>query len=362
MPPDLATLAEASFDAREASDNGTPPEPDAAGGQQPPADNGDTPPVNDNPNGDGDGQDDEQGHDSQANGDQGEGAQEDEEQGAGDAPADKQPKGNEAPKELTDDELLALARERGLPVGEEKKEEKKQDDSPREIVRPQEIDESTWGKMDNINRFIYDKLPYLTVRGEDGTEHRVKTREQLPGGDNFKYASQEERERFNDALTVQVNKAEKMHGDIVANIQQHQQQQAAQQRAQDTINDVERLQKEGVLPKINAKPGTPEFANEDGVKLANEIIQFQAKLEAEGEKISIYRAGKLFKAENPDKFAPPKPTTSSADDERKKISKNISGNGRGSQSQAKKASDTRPKFPTGMSAADIADYYGDQLD
>lgn len=274
----------------------------------------------------------------------------------------REPKGDEA-QELTNEQLLAELEKRGIKL----KEAKEGDDKPAQPQqpadwekRPTEIPEDVWGGMEPQAKFIYQKLPYITVQGKDGNTLRVKTPEQLP--DDFEFANPRAEAQFNSEVTSQSVRAEKMQADIIAHQRQSQQAQQAQETAKQTVADVERLQKEGIVPNFIAKPGTAEFNDDPGVKRANDIIAIRDEVNARGgEQISTYTAGLIYKAQHAEEFAP-KPEEkkgSPADAERKQASGKVAGTNRGDQA---KAATPRKNWGANTSLTDIADFYAKDLD
>lgn len=371
---DLATMAENRLDSLLAADEGNDPTPPAGGdggGQQPPAGGDDTPPANDDPNNnpDGDGKDPDNNQDGQDD-DPAKGNQppkgDEEDPAKGSQPTDDagKPKGDEAPKELSDDELMAELEKRGLKVAKKDEPEKQERKAP-EIVRPEELSESTWSGMKPVQRYIYNELPYITVDLVDAEGNKsqvsIKTPDQIPEG--LVYADARAQARAQNAFDEQNDRANNMYRGIQQNSQQAREQQQQQQENQAIIKGVEQLQADGIVPKITAQPGTPEFDKDPGVIRANQILEYRQKLINAGETVSVVSAGKMFKADNPDLYVT-KPVESPADKERREKSKNISGGGRGTPSQADKSEKTnaRTKYPVGMSATDIADIAGADLD
>lgn len=356
MQDDLGTIAENALNEMEQADsqNDTPPTPPE--GDQPNGegeDDTDSEDTNDNAPESGesdDVEDDETSEKDDSEEDDGSEESEDEDSDdEGDGEEDE-----ETPP-LTDEELLAEIEKRGLNKKDEKKEEERQP-----AKRPTEVPEQVWGEMKPWQQYVYQQLPYLEARAKDGTVLRVKTDEQVP--DDFDWISEQAKNQFyHKDIPAQSVRAEKLGTDISQRAQQQQQQAQQQQEANSVVKGIEELQKSGIVPKIKAQPNTPEFNQDPGVQRANDVLKLWQEYRQRGEQISIETAGRIFKAENPDLY---KPTKSPADAERKKKSRNIAGGGgRGTAGDAKKGSQAKPKaFPVGTSAADIADYYADQLD
>lgn len=356
---DLITDAENRLDSLIAADEGndTPPAGDdnqPPAGDEPAGDDTDNQPNGDDPNdgqGDGGGEEEEQ---------PGEGEEEEPGEGEEPNPDDAEPKGDEAPKPLSDDELIAELEKRGLKVA--KKDEEQQPKAP-EFKRPEELPNQVWDQMKPVQKYIYTGLPYITITGVQGegddakqVELQVKTPDQIP--DDFKFASTRAEKIADDAFLEQNKRADQMYNKIQQTSQQSQEQAQRQQETQQIISGVETLQKDGIVPKITTEPGTPEFDKDPGVIRANEILAYRQELINKGEQVSIVSAGKMFKADHPELYAP-KPAPK-GDAERAKASKRIAGGGRGTPASAKK--NDRPAFPPGTSASDIADFYSQDLD
>lgn len=270
--------------------------------------------------------------------------------------------GEEEPKTqgLSDDELLAELEKRGLKVS--KKDDDKKSDEPRQPQqwekRPSEVPEDTWNDMSATNKYIYNRLPYITVTSKDGDTFKIKTPEQLP--DDFEFASKKAESQFMSDVTAQSNRAEKMADELKQYLQHRQTQTRQQEESQRVVADVERLQKDGIVPKFTAKPGTSEFDNDEGVKVANEILKLRDEINADGnEKISVYRAGQIYKGMHPELYQK-KQTVAKGDAERKNAAAKISGS-TGGDNKSNKASQRR-RFPLGVSARDIVDAYDQDLD
>lgn len=341
MGMDLQTIAENRFDEIEAGDgDGGDPNPNQSQGEDDPVNN----------NSDDAAKDGESDVNKQKTNQEGE----EETYGKPSESGDSTKDGEEDQKtpELTDEQLLAEIEKRGIAKKEDDK--KSEDDKPTEVKRPEELPEKVWETMNPVQRVIYDQLPYVNIQGKDGEVIQVKTPEQLPN--DFEFANARAEAQFNTDMSAQSYKAEKMYERIQTEVQSRQQVTATQAESRRVVADVDKLQSEGVVPKIVAKQGTPEFDNDPGVIRANEILVYRDELRAKGDDVSVYVAGKLFKAEHPDLYAPKQ---AKGDTERKQVSRNIAGGGRGDQSQS---NNKRPIFRPGTTAADIVDYYDGQLD
>lgn len=260
---------------------------------------------------------------------------------------------------LSDEEFLKELERRGLKVAENKKEEPKKDDKPQPWEeRPDEIDEKLWNKSTPEEKFIYNSLDYITVKGKDGEELSVKLPTQLP--DDFEFASKRAEAQFYSAMSAQSSKAEKLMNKITSDREQTTKAEQEKAELDAIIADVDRLQDDGIVPKIKAKPGTEEFNTDPSVQLVNKILDFRDEYNRKhkGENISSYTAGLIYKAKNPKEFE--------TEDDKRRSSQDKSREKTASRVANKTTSANRPEYNTkafgkNASLTDIADYYADQL-
>lgn len=260
---------------------------------------------------------------------------------------------------LSDEEFLKELERRGLKVAEDKKEEPKKDDKPQPWEeRPDEIDEKLWNKSTPEEKFIYNSLDYITVKGKDGEELSVKLPTQLP--DDFEFASKRAEAQFYSAMSAQSSKAEKLMNKITSDREQTTKAEQEKAELDAIIADVDRLQDDGIVPKIKAKPGTEEFNSDPSVQLVNKILDFRDEYNRKhkGENISSYTAGLIYKAKNPKEFE--------TEDDKRRSSQDKSREKTASRVANKTTSANRPEYNTkafgkNASLTDIADYYADQL-
>lgn len=260
---------------------------------------------------------------------------------------------------LSDEEFLKELERRGLKVAENKKEEPKKDDKPQPWEeRPDEIDEKLWNKSTPEEKFIYNSLDYITVKGKDGEELSVKLPTQLP--DDFEFASKRAEAQFYSAMSAQSSKAEKLMNKITSDREQTTKAEQEKAELDAIIADVDRLQDDGIVPKIKAKPGTKEFNDDPSVQLVNKILDFRDEYNRKhkGENISSYTAGLIYKAKNPKEFE--------TEDDKRRASQDKSRQKAASRVATKTTSSQRPEynrkaFSNNASLTDIADYYADQL-
>lgn len=260
---------------------------------------------------------------------------------------------------LSDEEFLKELERRGLKVAEDKKEEPKKDDKPQPWEeRPDEIDEKLWNKSTPEEKFIYNSLDYITVKGKDGEELSIKLPTQLP--DDFEFANKKAEAQFYSAMSAQSSKAEKLMNKITSDREQTTKAEQEKAELDAIIADVDRLQDDGIVPKIKAKPGTEEFNTDPSVQLVNKILDFRDEYNRKhkGENISSYTAGLIYKAKNPKEFE--------TEDDKRRSSQDKSREKTASRVANKTTSANRPEYNTkafgkNASLTDIADYFADQL-
>lgn len=260
---------------------------------------------------------------------------------------------------LSDEEFLKELERRGLKVAEDKKEEPKKDDKPQPWEeRPDEIDEKLWNKSSPEEKFIYNSLDYITVKSKDGEELSIKLPTQLP--DNFEFANNKAEAQFYSAMSAQSSKAEKLMNKITSDREQTTKAEKEKAELDAIIADVDRLQDDGIVPKIKAKPGTEEFNTDPSVQLVNKILDFRDEYNRKhkGENISSYTAGLIYKAKNPKEFE--------TEDDKRRSSQDKSREKTASRVANKTTSANRPEYNTKVfgknaSLTDIADYFADQL-
>lgn len=290
-------------------------------------------------------------------------AQDDESEETPEDESDKEESGEseEEPKAqgLSDEEFLKELERRGLKVAEDKKEEPKKDDKPQPWEeRPDEIDEKLWNKSSPEEKFIYNSLDYITVKGKDGEELSIKLPTQLP--DDFEFANKKAEAQFYSAMSAQSSKAEKLMNKITSDREQTTKAEKEKAELDAIIADVDRLQDDGIVPRIKAKPGTEEFNTDPSVQLVNKILDFRDEYNRKhkGENISSYTAGLIYKAKNPKEFE--------TEDNKRRSSQDKSREKTASRVANKTTSANRPEynhkvFGKNVSLTDIADYYADQL-
>lgn len=290
-------------------------------------------------------QEDEQG---------GEGEQEDEQPKPEQTQEKQEPKAQkkqEQPQSISDEVLQAELERRGMVAT--KKQDQPQPEDPR-FSQPRELPDAVWSRMTEEGKYIYNQLPYLTIRGKDGIL-RVKSDEQIPP--NFEWADEAEKTQFySKELPAQVYRAEQLNAQVTKAVEDYNRELERQREAQTIVQGVEKLQANGILPKIPGERGSKEYEGSAELAYVNNVLGLWEQHHRQGENISIETAAYLYKAQHPDALKP-KPTTTPTDKMRKAKSTNINGGAKG-----KAMPEQRHTFPPGTMPSDIIDYYLDDFE
>ena len=298
--------------------------------------------------------DQEQSDQEQEGEQEGEGEQK-EEQPKPEQPKEKQepeaPKKQEQPQSISDEVLRAELERRGMVAT--KKQDQPQPEDPR-FSQPRELPDAVWSKMTEEGKYIYNQLPYLTIRGKDGIL-RVKSDEQIPP--DFEWADEAEKTQFySKELPAQVYRAEQLNAQVAKAVEDYNRELERQREAQTIVQGVEKLQASGILPKIPGERGSKEYEGSAELAYVNNVLGLWEQHHRQGENISIETAAYLYKAQHPDALKP-KPTTTPTDKMRKAKSTNINGGAKG-----KAMPEQRHTFPPGTMPSDIIDYYLDDFE
>ncbi len=284
--------------------------------------------------------------------------QEDEQEGEQpepEQPQEKQepeaPKKQEQPQSISDEMLRAELERRGMVAT--KKQDQPQPEDPR-FSQPRELPDAVWSRMTEEGKYIYNQLPYLTIRGKDGIL-RVKSDEQIPP--DFEWADEAEKTQFySKELPAQVYRAEQLNAQVAKAVEDYNRELERQREAQTIVQGVEKLQASGILPKIPGERGSKEYEGSAELAYVNNVLGLWEQHHRQGENISIETAAYLYKAQHPDALKP-KPTTTPTDKMRKAKSTNINGGAKG-----KAMPEQRHTFPPGTMPSDIIDYYLDDFE
>ena len=261
------------------------------------------------------------------------------------------PKRQEQPQSIGDEVLRAELERRGMVAT--RKQEQPQPEDPR-FSQPRELPDAVWSKMTEEGKYIYNQLPYLTIRGKDGIL-RVKSDEQIPP--DFEWADEAEKTQFySKELPAQVYRAEQLNAQVTKAVEDYNRELERQREAQTIVQGVEKLQASGILPKIPGERGSKEYEGSAELAYVNNVLGLWEQHHRQGENISIETAAYLYKAQHPDALKP-KPTTTPTDKMRKAKSTNINGGAKG-----KAMPEQRHTFPPGTMPSDIIDYYLDDFE
>lgn len=293
--------------------------------------------------------------DQEREADQGGENEQKDEQSEPEQPQEKQepeaPKKQEQPQSISDEMLRAELERRGMVAT--RKQDQPQPEDPR-FSQPRELPDAVWSKMTEEGKYIYNQLPYLTIRGKDGIL-RVKSDEQIPP--DFEWADEAEKTQFySKELPAQVYRAEQLNAQVTKAVEDYNRELERQREARTIVQGVEKLQASGILPKIPGERGSKEYEGSAELAYVNNVLGLWEQHHRQGENISIETAAYLYKAQHPDALKP-KPTTTATDKARKAKSTNINGGAKG-----KAMPEQRHTFPPGTMPSDIIDYYLDDFE
>lgn len=275
--------------------------------------------------------------------------------------------------EISDEEFEELAKKRGYakqPSDTEKqqaetKAKEEKDQLERLTRKPSEIPEDVWADTPTNNKIVYNKLPIITARGENGQTVNVKLPSQLPP--NFQFADERARQEFVAAVQQQTNTMNQMLTALNNRDEQVKQENARREEAKMVVSEISRLQKAGLLPSPKAKPDDANFGDDPAVKVINNVLSYRIQRASQGVNLSVEDAFKLYRADHPDEFVSKTEkkdsTKAKGDEERKQIAKKISGNKKATE---RTVSDTKSNakkyYHYGMSTQDVLDRALQDLD
>ena len=350
---DIADILESAFDSEEQSDQADNSQDDNQDNQpdgeaqdqsqdEEQSDANQEEPQNDEP-------------DQEREADQGGDNEQKDEQSEPEQPQEKQepeaPKKQEQPQSISDEMLRAELERRGMVAT--RKQDQPQPEDPR-FSQPRELPDAVWSKMTEEGKYIYNQLPYLTIRGKDGIL-RVKSDEQIPP--DFEWADEAEKTQFySKELPAQVYRAEQLNAQVTKAVEDYNRELERQREARTIVQGVEKLQASGILPKIPGERGSKEYEGSAELAYVNNVLGLWEQHHRQGENISIETAAYLYKAQHPNALKP-KPTTTATDKVRKAKSTNINGGAKG-----KAMPEQRHTFPPGTMPSDIIDYYLDDFE
>ena len=348
---DIADILESAFDSEEQSDQADNSQDDNQDNQpdqeaqSEPQDEAQSEANQEEPQNDEADQEDDQGSEGEQKDEQPEPEQSQEKQ------EPEAPKKQEQPQSISDEVLRAELERRGMVAT--KKQDQPQPEDPR-FSQPRELPDAVWSKMTEEGKYIYNQLPYLTIRGKDGIL-RVKSDEQIPP--DFEWADEAEKTQFySKELPAQVYRAEQLNAQVAKAVEDYNRELERQREARTIVQGVEKLQASGILPKIPGERGSKEYEGSAELAYVNNVLGLWEQHHRQGENISIETAAYLYKAQHPNALKP-KPTTTATDKVRKAKSTNINGGAKG-----KAIPEQRHTFPPGTMPSDIIDYYLDDFE
>jgi hypothetical protein len=183
------------------------------------------------------------------------------------------------PEEVKADETKDAPIEKDAPAPKEV-------EAPAEVEAPEEVEldeipeETKLEPLPDWQKYIIDNLPNIQVMGHQGENadktFTVKRLEDLP--DDFEFASKRAELAFNAALAAQEINAR----DLLSKYRQEEAQRSQRNfealEAIDIQNDVNSLQKQGILPKFKYAVNDPRFNDDPAVQESNKIYDFYQKI------------------------------------------------------------------------------------
>jgi hypothetical protein len=261
-----------------------------------------------------------------------------------------EPKVEEKPKE--DEEKPKDDDEDGGYSADELDDDK--EEQPKDEVKPVDAD-----ALPPQEKYIYENLPTISVKGEDGKTYNVKLAQELP--DDFTFASAKEQALFNQNLASQESEARSLQSKWNQQDNDKRTGEFVKQEQLDIQADMASLQKDGLIAKFKLKPTDDGFADDPAVKETQAILDFYQKRNqsyADSNKayrISFRDAAEIYLSQK--KPATP-PAPSKGDQERKQTAAKV---GVGLQGGSTNTNE-RPRFKRGTSPMDIVDFYDGRMD
>jgi hypothetical protein len=294
------------------------------------------------------------------------------------APTPPENKEEETVDESTDETVVENATDEGNEDKGEDTAPKEKEDAPQEEEtedeaqsteldlsqyegrKPANVEASLWENASTEERIIYNSLDDIVAYGKDGSQYTVRIPDQLP--DDFEFATPKGERNFMLAMNANQAKAQEMESKINQMKSHHEATQAETNFATQTVNEIAKLQKEGLLPTPKVKPDSADFAKDEAVVEIDKVLGFWAEKQKAGSKMSIADATELYYLKNPKKTEEPEAEEEkkpNADAERKAINQIISGK---PKVEAKKET-TKKSAPVGFDVGALYEkYLGDDED
>lgn len=245
----------------------------------------------------------------------------------------------------------------------EKKEETPEPEEPKEdeaVEEPEddlpEPDEKEVVDLPPVAKYILENLPSIQVLGHtaNGKDKvfNVKRAEELP--DTFEFASRRDEILFNSAIASQELNARELLTKYQQQEQQNKYQEYLNKEALEVQQDIDELQKEGLLEKFKYKSDDPKFNEDPAVKEANAIYDLFKKTND-----AYIKAGKTYRVsyrDAADKYyaaqaRAKKPEATPAQKERTEVASKVSA------PQGADPSKQRLRMPPGSRMKDIMKLY-----
>ena len=282
---------------------------------------------------------------------------------------DEPDKEKDKPEGIPDDVLRRELERRGLTVSNKQQDEQKRTQSERDaaadrlLAKPPEIDEAGWQRLSQEERYIYNQLPYIEARGKDGNVVRVKTPEQLPQG--FEFASDQERQRFFSIELPSLSyKAEQLGQYVEQAKRDYAERQAQAERDDAIVRDIKRAQDAGIIAQFEGKDADTS-ADSPVTKQIAEVLDYQAKMEKQGDPVSFMVAARLWHADKASAGAKARAESakkeSSLDRRRKEAAAHIGKDGANKPGKGA-MKDDGVRFGVNDSPSDVGNYYADLIE
>ena len=282
---------------------------------------------------------------------------------------DEPTKEKDKPEGIPDDVLRRELERRGLTVSNKQQDEQKRTQSERDaaadrlLAKPPEVDEAGWQRLSQEERYIYNQLPYIEARGKDGNVVRVKTPEQLPQG--FEFASDQERQRFFSIELPSLSyKAEQLGQYVEQAKRDYAEKQAQAERDDMIVRDIRRAQDAGIIAQFEGKDADTS-ADSPVTRQIAEVLDYQAKMEKQGDPVSFMVAAKLWHADKASAEAKAQAESakkeSPLDRQRKEAAAHVGKDGANKPGKGA-MKDDGVRFGVNDSPSDVGNYYADLIE
>ena len=273
------------------------------------------------------------------------------------------------PEGIPDDVLRRELERRGLTVSNKQQDEQRRTQSERDaaadrlLAKPPEVDEAGWQRLSQEERYIYNQLPYIEARGKDGNVVRVKTPEQLPQG--FEFASDRERQRFFSIELPSLSYKAEQLGQYVEQVKRDYTEKQAQAERDDAIvRDIKRAQDAGIIAQFEGKDADTSVDSPVTKQIA-EVLDYQAKMEKQGDPVSFMVAARLWHADKASAEAKARAESaqkeSPLDKQRKEAAAHVGKDGANKPGKGT-MKDDGVRFGINDSPSDVGNYYADLIE